>query len=94
MTIGPTENSPLSALRVRSRKYPPAELMWPPRSEMHPIAIAAFSGLDLRQYERGFHDGNVLGPFLLQLCPSVVVCLLHEFTRRSGYDSWSRRVLR
>lgn len=44
ISIGPSENSPRAAFRVRSRRYPPGELICPVRSRMQAIAAAAFSG--------------------------------------------------
>lgn len=44
MIIGPSENSPRSDRRVRSRKYPPGELIMFARSRMPATATAAFSG--------------------------------------------------
>lgn len=44
ISIGPMANCPSSVRRVRSRRYPPAELICPPRSKMQAITVAAFSG--------------------------------------------------
>lgn len=44
ITIGPSENSPRSVRRVKSRRYPPAEVIMFARSRMHATAVAAFSG--------------------------------------------------
>jgi hypothetical protein len=44
ISIGPSPNSPALARRVRSRRYPPAELICPALSKIAAMATAAFSG--------------------------------------------------
>ncbi len=44
MIIGPNENSPRAARLVRSRRYPPADVIIVARSRMQATATAAFSG--------------------------------------------------
>ncbi|NRQ19021.1 hypothetical protein BHMPCIPO_06288 [Ensifer sesbaniae] len=67
INIGPGENSPRSALRVRSRKQPPAELMSPCPFENTgiPLVMAA-QECSIDQAIRGVKERSGLFPFSCQ----------------------------